>query len=94
MDSGYRTRWFDLALGIENLLDREFRSAQFATTSRLSTEPAVGAPLPPGFSCGPGRLAPAPAGRPQSGRFYGCEDVDYTSACPLTVRLMATLNLD
>ena len=50
---GYRHRWFDLALDIENLLDGKFRSAQFATISRLRTEPAVGAPVPPGFSCGP-----------------------------------------
>jgi outer membrane receptor protein involved in Fe transport len=91
---GYRHRWFDLALGIENLLDGKYRSAQFATTSRLRTEPAVGAPVPPGFSCGPGRLAPAPGGNAPAGRFYGCEDVDYTPAYPLTVRLMATLYLD
>ncbi|HEY7371167.1 MAG TPA: TonB-dependent receptor, partial [Polyangia bacterium] len=91
---GYRMRWFDLALGVENLLDRQFRSAQFATTSRLQTEPAVGAPVPAGFSCGPGRLAPAPDGSTTSGRFYGCQDVDYTPAYPLTIRLMATLYLD
>ena len=91
---GFRHRWFDLALGIENLLDGRYRSAQFATTSRLRTEPAVGAAVPAGFSCGPGRLAPAPGGGPANGRFYGCEDVDYTPAYPLTVRLMATLYLD
>jgi hypothetical protein len=50
--------------------------------------------VPPGFSCGPGRLAPAPGGNAPAGRFYGCEDVDYTPAYPLTVRLMATLYLD
>ena len=56
-------------------------------------EPAVGAPVPAGFSCGPGRLAPAPDGSPTSGRFYGCQDVDYTPAYPLTLRIMATLYL-
>ena len=90
---GYRHRWFDLALGIENLLDQRYRSAQFATTSRLRTEPAVGAPVPAGFTCGPGRLAPPPAGGAPGG-FYGCEDVDYTPAYPLNIRFMATLYLD
>jgi outer membrane receptor protein involved in Fe transport len=88
---GYRHRWFDVALDIENLLDGDFRSAQFATVSRLRTEPAVGAPVPAGFSCGSNaRLAPGPA----AGRFYGCEDVNYTPAYPLTVRVLATLYLD
>jgi outer membrane receptor protein involved in Fe transport len=91
---GWRMRWFDLALGIENLLDQQYRSAQFATTSRLPGEPLPGAPVPAGFSCGPGRLAPAPGGGPANGLFYGCEDVDFTPAYPLTVRLMATLYLD
>jgi hypothetical protein len=39
-------------------------------------------------------MAPAPDGSTTSGRFYGCEDVDYTPAYPLTIRLMATLYLD
>jgi hypothetical protein len=92
---GYRRRWFDLALDIENLLNGQFRSAQFATVSRLQTEPGIGAPVPPGFGCGNNaRLAPAPGGAPASGRFYGCEDINYTPAYPVTVRLMATLYLD
>jgi outer membrane receptor protein involved in Fe transport len=92
---GYRRRWFDVALDVENLLDGAFRSAQFATVSRLPSEPAVGAAVPAGFSCGRNaRLAPAPDGSAAAGRFFGCEDVDYTPAYPLTVRLMATLFLD
>jgi TonB family protein len=92
---GYRHRWFDVALDVENLLDRQFRSAQFATVSRLPGEPAVGAPVPAGFGCGNNaRLAPAPGGAPANGRFFGCEDIDYTPAYPLTVRLMATLFID
>jgi TonB family protein len=92
---GYRQRWFDISFDVENALDGDFRSAQFATVSRLRTEPAIGAPVPAGFSCGSsGRLAPAPDGSPAAGRFYGCEDVNYTPAYPLTVRLMATLFLD
>ncbi len=89
---GYRHRWFDVAFDVENLLNRTFRSAQFATVSRLPSEPAVGAPVPAGFRCGTNaRLAPAPGG---SGGFYGCEDVSYTPAYPLTLRVMATLFLD
>jgi outer membrane receptor protein involved in Fe transport len=88
---GYRRRWFDVAFDIENLLDGDYRSAQFATVSRLRTEPGVGAPLPVGFSCGSNaRLASGPV----AGRFYGCEDINYTPAYPLTIRLMATLYLD
>jgi TonB family protein len=92
---GYRHRWFDVALDVENLLDGQFRSAQFATVSRLPTEPAVGAPVPAGLSCGNNaRLAPAPGGGPANGGFYGCEDINYTPAYPMTVRVMATLFLD
>jgi hypothetical protein len=87
---GYRQRWFDLALDIENALDGQLRSAQFATVSRLPGEPAIGSAMPAVFSCGrSGRLAPL-----SNGGFGGCEDVDYTPAYPLTVRLMATLFLD
>ena len=92
---GYRHRWFDVALDVENLLNGDFRSAQFATVSRLPGEPAVGAAVPTGFGCGANaRLAPAPGGSPAGGRFYGCEDINYTPAYPLTVRLLATLYLD
>jgi outer membrane receptor protein involved in Fe transport len=95
MHLGYRHRWFDIALDIENLLNGSYRSAQFATVSRLRTEPAVGAPVPAGFGCGSdARLATAPDGRPANGRFYGCEDINYTPAYPLTVRVMATFFLD
>jgi TonB family protein len=87
---GYRHRWFDLAFDIENLLDGHFRSAQFATTSRLPSEPSVGAPVPPGFACGHGsQLVSA-----TNGGFGGCQDVDYTPAYPLTLRVLATLFLD
>jgi TonB family protein len=92
---GYRHRWFDVAFDVENLFDQAFRSAQFATTSRLSNEPAKGTPVPAGTSCGSsGRLAPNPSGGPANGIFYGCQDVDYTPAYPLTLRLFVTLFLD
>ncbi len=90
---GYRHRRFDVALDVENLFNGVFRSAQFATVSRLAGEPAIGSAVPAGFSCGRNaRLAPAANG--STGRFRGCEDVDYTPAYPLTVRLTATLYLD
>jgi outer membrane receptor protein involved in Fe transport len=92
---GYRHQRFDVAFDIENLLNGVYRSAQFDTVSRLRDEPAVGARVPSGFSCGShGRLAGAPVGAPVNGRFYGCEDVDYTPAYPFTARVMATLFLD
>jgi TonB family protein len=92
---GYRHRRFDLALDIENLFNGQFRSAQFATTSRLRTEPGIGRPVPADFSCGNNaRPAPAPDGSPADGQYYGCEDVAYTPAYPLTARFMATLFLD
>jgi TonB family protein len=95
MHVGYRHRRFDLALDVENLLNGQFRSAQFATVSRLATEPAIGAATPAGFGCGrSGRLAPAPGGGAANGLFYGCEDINYTPAYPLTVRVMATLFVD
>jgi len=95
LHAAYRHRWFDIALDIENLFNQAFRSAQFATTSRLPNEPLVGQPAPAGFGCGNvGRLAAAPDGSPPAGTFYGCEEVDYTPAYPVTLRLMATLYLD
>jgi hypothetical protein len=91
---GYRHRWFDLALDVENLLDGRFRAAQFATVGRLATDPAVDAPVAPGFSCGKeGRLAAPAAGSPGNA-FAGCEDIHFTPAYPLSVRLMATVHLD
>jgi TonB family protein len=92
---GYRHRRFDLAFDIENLLNGVYRSAQFDTVSRLRSEPAVGQAVPSGFSCGSkGRLAANPTTGALDGHFWGCEDVDYTPAYPITLRVMATLFLD
>jgi outer membrane receptor protein involved in Fe transport len=92
---GYRHQRFDLAFDIENLLNGQFRSAQFDTVSRLRGEPAIGSAVPSGFTCGRnGRLASAPDGGSAAGRFYGCEGVSFTPAYPFTARLMATLFLD
>jgi outer membrane receptor for monomeric catechols len=90
LHAGYRFRRFDLAFDVENLLNANARSAQFATVGRLRTEPAIGAPVPGGFSCGSsGRLAPG-----VNGGFGGCEDVHFTPQYPLTMRVMATVYLD
>jgi outer membrane receptor protein involved in Fe transport len=92
---GYRHQRFDVALDVENLLNRSFRSAQFSTTGRLQDEPAIGSPVPAGFGCGANaRLAGSPDGTPAAGRFFGCEDVHFTPAAPLTIRLLATLYVD
>ncbi len=92
---GYRTRRWDLALDIENLLNGAYRSAQFDTISRLRTDPPAGSPIPPGFSCGTNGRAVIRAGAPGSlPVFGGCEGVDFTPAYPFTARLMATLFLD
>jgi TonB family protein len=92
---GYRQRWFDVAFDVENLLNGKFRSAQFDTVSRLPTEPGIGQPLPANFGCGSkGRLASNPATGALDGAFWGCEEVDYTPAYPLTLRILATVFLD
>jgi hypothetical protein len=92
---GFRQRHFDIALDVENLLNGKFRAAQFDTISRLPSEPGVGQAVPAGFGCGSkGRLAPNPNTGSVDGRFWGCEDVDFTPAFPLTLRVMATLFLD
>jgi outer membrane receptor protein involved in Fe transport len=93
LHAGYRLRRFDLAFDVENLFNSNTRSAQFATVGRLRTEPAIGAPIPAGFSCGSnGRLATDPS--VPAGRFAGCEDVHFTPQYPTTLRVMATVFLD
>lgn len=87
---GYRLRRFDVSVDVENLLNGQYRAAQFATTSRLSGEPALNGPVPAGFTCGSaGRLAAS-----SDGSFQGCEDVNFTPAFPLTARVTATIFLD
>jgi TonB family protein len=91
LHAGYRLRRFDLAFDVENLFDQDSRAAQFDTTGRLRTEPAIGAPVPAGFTCGSaGKLAASDV----PGRFNGCEDVHFTPQYPLTLRVMATVYLD
>ncbi|HVZ33173.1 MAG TPA: hypothetical protein VG963_12155, partial [Polyangiaceae bacterium] len=88
-------RWFDIAFDVENLFNGVYRSAQFDTVSRLRSEPGIGQAVPAGFGCGAnGRLAANPASGASDGRFWGCEDVDYTPAYPITGRILATVFLD
>ena len=88
---GYQHRRFDVALDIENLGGAQYESAAFDTVSRLRTDPAIGAPIPSGFSCGPNaRLAAGPV----PNRFYGCEGVDFTPGYPFSARVTATFYLD
>jgi outer membrane receptor protein involved in Fe transport len=89
LHAGYQHRRFDVALDIENLFDAHYKSAQFATTSRLPNEAPTNAP-PPSGACGNGsRVATSSAGN-----FAGCEDIHFTPGYPFTVRLMTTLFLD
>jgi outer membrane receptor protein involved in Fe transport len=86
---GYQHRRFDVGLDIENLFDQTYKAAQFATTSRLRSEPSTNAPAPPG-TCGNGsRLATS-----THGNFAGCEDNHFTPGYPFTARIMTTLYLD
>jgi TonB family protein len=100
LHSGYRTRRWDFAVDIENLLNGDYRSAQFATVSRLRTDPGVGTSVPIGYCGSNGRVVNTPGGYAPSTAattavpFFGCEGVNFTPAYPLTVRLMATLFLD
>lgn len=53
--AGYHGRWFEVQLSAENLLNSEWREAQFASASRLSTEPPIGAAPPQGVCGGAAR---------------------------------------
>jgi outer membrane receptor protein involved in Fe transport len=71
---GYRGSFYEVNVGVQNLLDTAWREAQFANVSRLpfEQEPA---------SC--------PAGtRPmgEEGAFSGCEDLHFTPGAPLNAQ--------
>jgi TonB family protein len=88
LHAGYGTRRWDVGVDVENLFNAKYRSAQFATTSRLRDEPPTNAPPPPG-TCGFGSRAVL-----DGNAFAGCEDVNFTPGLPLTLRVMTTLYLD
>jgi outer membrane receptor protein involved in Fe transport len=100
LHAGYRTRRWDVALDIENLLDGDYRSAQFDTVSRLRTDPAIGSTIDARSPlCGANGRIVDTQGVPSTsagfnGRFGGCEGINFTPAYPLTARITATLYLD
>jgi TonB family protein len=83
--AAYRWRAWELSLTIENLIDRRYKSAQFATVTRLQNEPPTNAPPPPG-ACPAGTRAATNA----AGNFQGCEDVSFSPGNPFGVRVMGS----
>lgn len=83
---GYRWRFVELGLSIENITNSRYRAAQFATTSRLQSEPATSAP-PPSGACPDGTRAQVGS----DGNFAGCEDVNVTPGTPINVQGRLTL---
>lgn len=86
LTAGYRTRRYEVSIAVDNLLDAEWREAQFGTTSRVDGDPPNDMP-PPAGSCPSG----ARVGTDDAGNFAGCEDVHFTPGAPLNV--MATARL-
>ena len=83
---GFLGRAFELALHLENVINRRNKSAQFATVTRLPGEAPTDAP-PPAGACPPGTRASVDA---TSGNFVGCEDVSFSPANPFSFRLTGT----
>jgi hypothetical protein len=77
--AGYRYRWFELALAVENLANTDWRESQFAFASRMrgETSPAACA----------GKTRPVV----EAGSFVGCEDLHFTPGTPLAVRASASV---
>ncbi len=82
---GYRYRFVEVAVAVENLLDARWREAQFATVTRLSGEASTLSPPPPG-ACPAGTRASTAS----SGNFAGCEDLAFTPGAPLGVQATVT----
>lgn len=82
----YRYRFIEVGLSVENLSNADYRSAQFATTSRLRGESPTGAPPPPGACPASTRVQVNDAGN-----FAGCEDINFTPGTPINVQGRATL---
>jgi outer membrane receptor protein involved in Fe transport len=76
---GYRASWFEVNVGIQNVLDTEWREAQFANVSRLPGETESG-------NCPPGTR---PAG--EEGAFEGCEDLHFTPGAPINAQASMSL---
>jgi TonB family protein len=76
---------FELSVSIENLLERRYKAAQFATVTRLANEPSTSLP-PPANACPAGTRSAVDAG---TGRFQGCEDLSFSPGNPFALRVMA-----
>jgi outer membrane receptor protein involved in Fe transport len=74
---GYRATWFEATLGLQNVLNTEWREAQFANVSRLPEETGP-------ESC--------PAGTRPAGEdtFEGCEDLHFTPGAPINAQASVT----
>ncbi|MBL9002957.1 MAG: TonB-dependent receptor [Myxococcales bacterium] len=84
--ASYRYRMIELGISVENLTNSAYRSAQFATTSRLAGEAPTSAP-PSAAACPAGTRAQTN----DAGWFVGCEDVNFTPGTPIQVQARATL---
>lgn len=77
---GYRRRWYEVSLSVQNLLDTRWREAQFANVSRLREETGP-------ESCPNGTRAQ----QSDAGAFEGCEDLQFTPGAPLNAQATVTL---
>ncbi len=73
---GFHHKRFDVAVGVQNLLNTQWREAQFANVSRLPGE----------TSCPAGTRASE-----EGGAFNGCEDLHFTPGAPINVEVTATV---
>lgn len=71
---GYRGSFYELNVGVQNLLNASWREAQFANVSRLPSETGP-------ESCPAGTR---PSG--EGGTFEGCEDLHFTPGAPLNAQ--------
>jgi outer membrane receptor protein involved in Fe transport len=85
---GYRQRRFEVSLVIDNLLNTEWREAQFATSSRLPSDPPTDA-SPPMNACPAGTRTSVDAFQ----NFAGCEGVHFTPGYPFYGMVNAKLFL-
>ncbi len=73
---GFHHKRFDVALGIQNLLNTQWREAQFANVSRLPAE----------TGCPAGTRASE-----EGGGFNGCEDLHFTPGAPVNFEVTASV---
>jgi hypothetical protein len=80
--AAYRWRSLELSVTIENLINRRYKAAQFATVTRLPGEAPVDAPAPPG-AC-PAGTRPATSTQAST---VGCSCLrDWARSCPRVTR--------